>query len=254
MPGVDRELGAKERFEKWFCHRAALMVALTIGTVFLSLLLITFIQKSADSRIAFLEKQLDLANRYVVVFNGVTLTRLEKQPISAEMLRDYVENSVLNYFILDRNDFIAGDGRIPIVSVENPNKFIPALIKALPKVEKLSHFFTPKEKDSAVSFYIFLKYLYGQALSGRLPDTIKITGVKEHSFTFEGNRFSYRGTYGVKIYFVGVDGNLHEGVGKVSFNLKGHFVLPAGKIDSVNPYGMIVDDLQFKYIQVPVNY
>jgi len=251
---VDSELSSKERFEKWFCQRAALMVALTIGAIFLSLIMVILIEKSAGEREKFLERQLDLANRYAVIFNGVTLTRIEKQPVSAAMLKDYVQNAVLNYFVIDRNDFVSKENQsFPAVRTDSPNVFIPALIKAVPKVEKLSHFFTPKESSSAKAFYIYLKYLYGQALAGKLPDSIEVSGVKSSSFSSDGSKFTYSAKIGVNIYFVGLDGKLHQGSGEIDYLIKGHFELPSGKLDAVNPYGMIVDDMQFKYIQVPSN-
>jgi len=249
---TEEVLPARERYEKWFGQRAIAITVVMTVVVAMAIFFALMVEMNSSKREAFYQRQLDYANRYAVVLSGNNLAVLKKEPIAVATLKGYVINNVENYFILDRNDFISQKtGGIPVLPVENAGQFIEGLIKTLPKVEKLSHFFTPKNRDSAKAFYIYLKYLYGQAVAGTLPDTIKVSGVRVKSFETDGTNFDFRGDFNVTIYFVGIDGKLHKGVGAISYRLKGYFRANAGKVNVINPYGMVVTGIQFSYIKIP---
>jgi len=249
---TEEVLSARERYEKWFGQRAVAITVVMAVILGMAIFFALLVESNSAKREAFYQRQLEYANRYAIVLSGNNLAVLKKEPIAVAVLEGYVVNSVENYFVLDRNDFISRELKtIPVLPVENPSQFIEGLIKTLPKVKKLSRFFSPRNKDSAKGFYIYLKYLYGQAVAGMLPDTIKVSAIKVKSFETDGTRFDFSGDVHTVIYFVGIDGKLHKGVGTISFRLTGYFKANAGKVDVVNPYGMVVTGMQFSYVKIP---
>jgi hypothetical protein len=246
---IEDKMTTLEKIEIWFAQRALYMLIGMTAIVFLALSVAFKSVHDSEVRDAFYKKLLDRATKYAVVTDGVRLAVLKKQPLTAAVFRSYVRNEVYDYFILDRNAFLDENGRIPILRSYD-EKGIFSLGKLLPRVGYLFFFFDPNDKQSTKALYAYLKYLYGMARSGDLPDTISPTGMPQNEkFKVWQNQFSYSADIPVVAYYVGLDGKVHKGTGTIHLSLDGVFDPEPGKINPVNPYGMIVKKMKFKYIK-----
>jgi len=238
------------KIETTLCRKAITVILLL---VILSLVSVFFAMRTVGSSSAermALEKALMEQSRYAVLMtpDGRLMTA-EKIPIPAQILGAYVLNSVSNYFVLDRSAFYKDDQFIE-ADPNNPMEFILTLIKNSYKIKDLSAFFSEKDRESVRTFYIYLKYLYGAARSGILPDSISIDGSTPPQIKFEtkGNRFRAKLAIPVVYSWLGVDRKYHKGKGKIFYQIEGLF-LPQ-KSTPVNPYGMIVEKMTVKYVEV----
>ena len=243
-------LTALEKFEAWFGQKALLITILFSVTVFVAVTALFLSLRETAKREAFYRKLLDRATKYAVVTDQVRIAVLKKEPLSAGIFKNYVRNEVENYFIIGRNDLLV-NGKLPIFRAVTGDALLKEAMKTLEPVRKLAEFFNLEDKDSASALQVFVKYLYGEARSGTLPDTVEVSGPPtSEEFRSKESSFTYSVTIPVRVYWVGIDGKLHRGIGEVKFWISGKFEPEPGKLDYVNPYGMKVYDMKFSYVRV----
>ena len=247
MRKVDSELSSFQRFQVWFGRNALILTTLMLIVVFLALI-VTFISvKNSAKREVFYRKVIEQTTQYALVATpDGRIVEVSKKPLG-NILKNYIRSSVVNYFILDRNSFLDKNDSPILANPNSLSRFLKTLIAKSEEIQKLSSFFDKRNSESVKSFYGFLKYLYGLAKGGSLPDLLKVSNVKNDSFEKNGSSFTYRGIFDVKLSYVGIDGKWHYGKAPIEISMKGYFNPLSA--DEYNPYGMKVNEISVKWVK-----
>jgi len=247
-------LTSKERLEAWMAKNAVFVVIGMVIVSILALAIVYAVLSQSAKRESVYQKVIERATRYAVITDGIRIAMLKKEPLAAGVLKNYTTNSVYNYFVLDRNDFLLPDGKFPILRGTDEKSILAELPKISPKVKKLTYFFDLNDGGSKKALYAYLKFLYSEGRSGELPDTIKPVGEpKNLYFESDGSTFEWRGEVPVVSTWVGIDGKTHQGRGTIYFKLNGVYKPNPEKLNFVNPYGMVVKEMKFRYVKVVNN-